>query len=156
MGVLPDLSDNLAEVPVVLDDLTVTFRLRPIPGPLWTKIWSHGNDLGKAAGADGARRDDVAVPLLTAGVGSFYDSNTNNTPVPWAPATVDLDKQWNPDEAEFGWEPFEDRPATAGARDLWAWPEWARMTVYNAVLAYNLSGVVDPKAVSGKRGSDGG
>ena len=104
------------------DDLIFTFQLTPIPGTDYQDIIDEArDDAGKAS------NDDVAAPMMCAGIGKAY-SSVDSVPTP------------------FG---------LAEAREIWdTWPEWARWSVYNAVVAYSTKGeAADPLDAAKKKGN---
>lgn len=152
MAVLPDLTDELDEWPIRVGDVQVTFQLRLIPSALYQKIWSH---------ADGQQDDgqatwgDVAVPLLTAGIKSFYDNDTNPKPTPWAPPIAEL-AGFDPNTPGFGWPDIDGDEATKASAQFWTkYPPAVTQGTLQAVIRYSTTGVsADPKAGS-KSNADG-
>lgn len=119
---LPSLSGLVADLPVEVGDVVVTFQVAPIPGKRYGEIIDAGRD------ADGrVSDDDVAVPLLAAGIIGVYSSVESQV-------------------AEF----TED-----DARELWEeWPEFARARVLRAVIAASTKGPgADPFGGSKRTGN---
>lgn len=90
------------------EDLDVVFQLRPIPGITYQDIIdAHRGEDGKTPW------EAVAVPILTAGIGTVY-SSVESKPVEFT--ETDAIEIWN------------------------EWPEWARWNIYQAVIAYVTKG----------------
>ena len=90
------------------DGLDVAFQLVPIPGLIYQEIIdAHRGEDGKTPW------ETVAVPILTAGIGTVY-SSVESTAVPFT--ETDAMEIWN------------------------EWPEWARWDIYQAVIAYVTKG----------------
>ena len=106
---LPKISELTQTHTVTLSgDLDVMFQLHPIPGLIYQQIIdAHRGEDGKTPW------EDVAVPILTAGIGTVY-SSVESSPVPFT--AEDAEEIWN------------------------EWPEWARWNIYQAVIAYVTKG----------------
>ena len=135
---LPSIGDQTADHVIEFGDVTVTFQLRLIPGGVFQAIIDHHR------AEDGSAPVEAVGPMmLTHGIRAIYSSEEPK-PQDWARPTR------GPEETPAGY--VERVPVHADALEVWRdWPEWARASVYSAVVAYSTRGpTADPSEGSPK------
>jgi len=140
---LPDVTGETVNHTIEFSDhLSVTFQLRLIPGAVFDAVLdAHRNGDGKAS------VDDCGPALLTHGVRAVY-SSVESKPVPWELATRERDETPDAFAARV-----TDHPDAVEVWDVW--PEWARMSLYGAVVAYSTKGpAADPFSRSKTKPND--
>lgn len=143
---LPSLGDSIIQHVIEFPNVTATFQLRIIPGAVYNAIIEHHKALNEG---QSPQVETVGPMLLTHGVRAHYDSEVS-TPQPW-----ELPDRGPEEPAEA----FVARvPVHEYAAELWTtWPEFARVGLYNAVVAYSTRGEgADPFSGAKRRGSGDG
>ena len=137
---LPSLAGEVVPHQVEFPNVTVTFHLRVIPAPVYSAII----DVHKGEDGTGATVEAVGATLLTHGIASVYSSEVS-TPDPW-----ELPKRADGETAE---DYVKRVTPHADGLEIWTtWPEWARMSVYAACVAYSTRGpTADPREGSPTR-----